>query len=128
MSYLKKHKIFIFNRSPTKIQNTSCSYALSDLKNFIPHFDLLINATSVGHIENINATPVDTKLLEKAKKTMIVYDIIYDPIKTILLRNSQQLGLSTINGLRMNLIQAVLAYGYTNKTALSKEEIYKIMN
>ena len=59
---------------------------------------------------------------------MIVYDIIYDPIKTTLLRNSEQLGLSTINGLRMNLIQAVLAYGYTNKTALAKEEIYKIMN
>ena len=59
---------------------------------------------------------------------MIVYDIIYDPIKTTLLKNSEEIGLKTINGLRMNLIQAVLAYRYTNPTSLSIEEIYKTMN
>ena len=59
---------------------------------------------------------------------MVVYDIIYDPLETILLKNSKELGLTNINGLRMNLIQAVLAYEYTNQTDLSIEEIYKIMN
>ena len=58
---------------------------------------------------------------------MVVYDIIYDPLKTTLLKNSEGMGLKTINGLRMNLIQAVLAYSYTNHTVLAKEEIYKIM-
>ena len=59
---------------------------------------------------------------------MVVYDIIYVPLKTTLLKNSEKLGLRTINGLRMNLIQAVLAYSYTNQTVLAKEEIYRIMN
>ena len=59
---------------------------------------------------------------------MVVYDIIYDPIKTVLLKNSEEIGLRTINGLRMNLIQAVLAYSYTNPTSLVKEEIYNIMS
>ena len=67
-------------------------------------------------------------MLKKAKKTMIVYDIIYDPIKTTLLKNSEEIGLKTINGLRMNLVQAVLAYRYTNRTSLSIEEIYNAMN
>ena len=53
---------------------------------------------------------------------------IYDPMKTILLKDSEEKGLKTINGLRMNLIQAVLAYSYTNPTSLAKEEIYKIMS
>ena len=58
---------------------------------------------------------------------MVVYDIIYDPLKTTLLKTSEELGLKTINGLRMNLIQAVLAYRYTNQTILSMYEIYKAM-
>ena len=73
-------------------------------------------------------TPIPMKLLAKAKNTMVVYDIIYDPLKTTLLKNSEKIGLRTINGLRMNLIQAVLAYRYTNQTVLAKEEVYKIMS
>ena len=130
--FKKKHKIYLFNRSPVNIKtekkNGLYSYTLNDLDTFLPHFDLLINATSVGHIESVNKTPVPAELLATAKKTMVVYDIIYDPIKTVLLKNSEELGLRTINGLRMNLIQAVLAYSYTNPTSLAKEEIYKIMS
>ena len=130
--FKKKHKIHIFNRSPINLIDSKkfdlYSYSLDDLETFLPQFDLLINATSVGHAENIDVTPVPIKLLAKAKNTMVVYDIIYDPLKTKLLNNSEEIGLMTINGLRMNLIQAVLAYSYTNRTILAKEEIYKIMS
>ena len=127
-----KHKIYVFNRNPIKIKDVGrgklFTCALDDLATYIPHLDLLINATSVGHIDNIHSTPVPTQVLEQAKKTMIVYDIIYDPKRTKLLKDSEEKGLKTINGLRMNLIQAVLAYSYTNPTALEKEEIFNIMN
>ncbi len=128
----KKHKIHIFNRSPISIKDFKkyalYSHSLNDLATFLPNFDLLINATSVGHVENIDITPVPMKLLAKAKNTMIVYDIIYDPLKTTLLKNSEKIGLKTINGLRMNLVQAALAYCYTNKTNLSIEEIHMVMS
>ena len=127
-----KHNICLFNRNLVHTldakKNELYSHTFNDLDTFLPHIDLLINATSVGHVESIHQTPVPAKLLAKAKKTLIVYDIIYDPIKTILLENSEEKGLKTINGLRMNLIQAVLAYSYTNPTSLAKEEIYKIMS
>ena len=127
-----KHKVCLFNRNllhkKDAKKNELYSYTFNDLDTFIPHIDLLINATSVGHVESIHKTPVPAKLLAKAKKSLIVYDIIYDPIKTMLLKDSEEVGLKTINGLRMNLIQAVLAYGYTNPTSLIKEEIYKIMS
>ena len=128
----KKHKVYLFDRNIVNTKEAKKSelhsHNLNDLDTFIPHLDLLINATSVGHVENIHKTPVATKLLAKAKKTLVVYDIIYDPIKTVLLKSSEEIGLKTINGLRMNLIQAVLAYSYTNPTDLTKEEIYKIMS
>ena len=128
----RKHKVNVFNRSPINIKNSKksawYSYSLNDLEIFLPDCDLLINATSVGHLESIDITPVPINLLANAKDKMVVYDIIYDPLKTTLLKNSEEIGLRTINGLRMNLIQAVLAYSYTNQTNLSIEEIYKVMN
>ena len=130
--FKRKHKIHIFNRSPINIKDTKendvYSYSLNDLEANIPYFDFLINATSIGHVESIDKTPVPIKFLATAKNTMVVYDIIYDPLKTTLLKNSEEIGLKTINGLRMNLIQAVLAYRYTNQTTLSIEEIYNVMN
>ena len=80
-----KHQIHLFNRSSVNIKDNKKAqfnaYSLSDLDTHLPNFDILINATSIGHLENTNATPVSAKLLAKAKKTMLVYDIIYDPIK-----------------------------------------------
>ena len=128
----ERHKICLFNRNLVHTKdakkNELYSYTFNDLDTVLPHIDLLMNATSVGHVERIHETPVPVKLLAKAKKNLVVYDIIYDPIKTILLKDSEEKGLKTVNGLRMNLIQAVLAYSYTNPTTLAKEEIYKIMS
>ncbi len=128
----EKHKICLFSRNLIHIKdakkNELYSYTFNELETFLPQIDLLINATSIGHVESIHKTPVPAKLLAKAKKTLVVYDIIYDPIKTMLLKDSEEKGFKTINGLRMNLIQAVLAYSYTNPTSLAKEEIYKIMS
>ena len=130
--FKRNHKIHIFNRSPINIKDSKekdvYSYTLNDLEGNIPYFDFLINATSIGHVESIDKTPGPLKLLASAKNTMVVYDIIYDPLKTTLLKHSEGIGLKTINGLRMNLIQAVLAYRYTNTTTLSIEEIYNVMN
>ena len=67
-------------------------------------------------------------ILKTAKAGCVIYDIIYDPLKTKLVLASEDRGLKTINGLRMNLIQAVLAYKYTNPTNLSIEQIFEKMN
>ena len=94
----------------------------------IQSIDLLINTTSVGSNLSKKQSPVPIELICKIKKSAIVYDIIYDPEYTELLERANKLGLKIINGLRMNMIQAVLAYGYTNDTALSKEDILQIMS
>ena len=46
------------------------------------------------------------------KKQSIVYDIIYNPEKTLLLNLAEKNGLKIINGSEMNLLQAVLAFEY----------------
>ena len=94
----------------------------------VPYFDLVINATSAGSYNDLNSTPFDIGILKTAKADCVIYDIIYDPLKTKLLLASENRGLKTINGLRMNLVQAVLAYKYTNSTNLSIEQIFEEMN
>ena len=101
---------------------------IKDFETSISDFDLIINATSAGSSIALDATPFKLDYLKNAKTNSVVYDIIYDPLKTNLLVRAAERDLTTINGLRMNLVQAVLAYKYTSGTSLSLEKILKIMS
>lgn len=124
-------KLKIFNRTEIKkYLTTSQVLFLSSkvLSDYIDTFDLIINATTVGTKESLNESPIPNELFSKMKSSTLIYDINYDPPKTKLMKIAEKKGLKTINGLRMNLIQAVLAYKYTNNTSLSNNEIYRIMD
>jgi len=127
-----KHTMSVFNRSKVsekQIKKLPVKFEkLNDLKHSISEFDLIINSTSLGSNNSPNETPIDHDVLLNAKKKTIIYDIIYDPPKTKLLRTSQEIGLKTINGLKMNLVQAVLAFQYTNNTKFSQNKIFQIMS
>ena len=69
--------------------------------------EVLINATSVGMSPNINESPVPARLL---KPGLVVYDIVYNPMKTKLLREAEAIGGKTIGGLDMLVWQGVSAF------------------
>jgi shikimate dehydrogenase len=69
--------------------------------------DILVNATSVGMSPDINQTPVDSDLL---KRDLVVFDIVYNPAKTRLLREAKATGARTINGIEMLVWQGALAF------------------
>ena len=69
--------------------------------------DILVNATSVGMSPNIDETPVASSLL---KPSLIVFDLVYNPIKTRLLREAERAGAKTIGGLDMLVWQGALAF------------------
>ena len=54
-------------------------------------------------------TPIEENELRTLPQGAIVYDVIYNPKKTVLLSNAEKLGLRTINGLDMLIYQAVSA-------------------
>ena len=60
--------------------------------------DLLINATSAGMHPNDGESPVPKRIL---KKGMAVMDLVYSPLRTRLLREAEQQGCQTIDGLEM---------------------------
>jgi len=69
--------------------------------------DILVNATSVGMSPNINETPVPSSLL---KPDLVVVDIVYNPIRTKLLREAEAVGAKTIDGVDMFVWQGALAF------------------
>lgn len=69
--------------------------------------DILINATPVGMYPKINETPIDK---DKLKPGMIVFDTIYNPIETKLLKEAKAQGCKTINGLSMFVHQAAAQF------------------
>jgi 3-dehydroquinate dehydratase/shikimate dehydrogenase len=65
-------------------------------------WDLLINCTPVGQFPHVNETPIDRGLLTGK----YVYDIVYNPMMTRLLREAGEMGCETIGGLDMLVGQA----------------------
>jgi shikimate dehydrogenase len=70
-------------------------------------FDLLVNCTSLGQHPG-DMPPMTT--FAAADQGALVYDLIYNPPRTTLLRLAEEAGLATQNGLEMLLQQAALSW------------------
>ncbi|GAG88976.1 unnamed protein product, partial [marine sediment metagenome] len=67
-----------------------------NLKKFCSTSDVLINASPIGMYPKIEETPVPKEFLHK---NLFVFDIIYNPLKTKLLKNAEDIGCKTSGGL-----------------------------
>ena len=74
----------------------------------IAESDIIINTTSVGMFPDTNQIPI--KLSNCFKKNHIVYDVIYNPVKTKLLKKAEKAGAKIVNGLGMLFYQGIHAY------------------
>jgi shikimate dehydrogenase len=68
---------------------------------------LLVNATPVGMVPDIDGIPLDPELLPRFQ---VVMDIVYQPLTTRLLREAQARGAATIDGLQMLIHQATAQF------------------
>lgn len=78
-----------------------------NLERSVSAADILVNTTSVGMSPDVNKTPVPTDLLRKG---LVVYDIIYNPGETRLLREAKEKGAVALNGEEMLAWQGALAF------------------
>lgn len=79
-----------------------------DLKDKIEKAHLLVNATSLGIPPRVDNTPLpDEKLFHP---DLLVYDLIYHPVRTIFLRQAERAGAKIINGLPMLVYQGIESF------------------
>ena len=77
----------------------------------VSEYSIIVNTTPLGTTgENKDKMPIATSLLEKANKSAIIYDLVYNPTETLYLKTAKNLGLYTIGGLDMLVYQAQKAF------------------
>ena len=78
---------------------------------------IFLNCTSVGMYPKIDASPLGDRLPEFTADT-VVFDTIYNPMKTKFLEQAEAAGAKTIGGVEMFVRQAVAQFeAWTGKTA-----------
>ena len=87
---------------------------------------MLVNSSPIGmRGKAMGMSPVDEAVLKTLPENSAVYDIVYNPLKTELLRLAQKNGYRTITGLDMFVHQGAKAFEiWTGKQA--RPEIMKI--
>jgi shikimate dehydrogenase len=84
--------------------------------------DLLINTTSMG-MNKSDPCLIDGNLLHS---NMLVYDLVYNPPETALLRMAKEAGARTSNGLGMLYYQGVLSFQHWVNIQLDDDVKHKM--
>jgi len=97
--------VTILNRTVSKAAELAAAFGCESgsLDDFAPHAtDVLVNMTSVGMHPNVGATPLPAEKLHG----LIVFDGVYNPPETMLLREAATSGCTVIPGIEMFINQA----------------------
>lgn len=75
----------------------------------VAQVDVVMNSTSVGMAPDVDATPVDAALFRK-RDCPLVFDAVYNPLETRLLREAAAAGCVTVSGVEMFVRQAAAQF------------------
>lgn len=87
-------------------------------------YDLLINATPVGMYPKTEACAVSDEVIENCEN---VFDVIYNPTETLLMKKARAMGKRAVGGTAMLVYQAVKAHEIWYGGKFTQEEISKII-
>lgn len=103
-------RVTIYNRTVERAQELAADFdceaagleglSLLDAK-------LLVNCTSIGMHPKVDASPVPAECL---KPDMVVFDTVYNPAETLLLKQAKANGAKTIDGVAMFVNQAAAQF------------------
>ena len=113
-------EIFIVNRTEeraikltkelqekAKIKATGKEMSEKTLRTLMGSVDILINTTPIGMYPKIDISPIPKDLLNE---NLFIFDIIYNPLQTRLLKDAKEAGYKVLNGLNMFINQGALAF------------------
>ncbi|MFX0010496.1 MAG: shikimate dehydrogenase [Candidatus Hermodarchaeota archaeon] len=86
--------------------------------------DLLINTTPIGMYPNINASPIPLELIHDQ---LFVFDIIYNPLETKMIKYAKEVGCKFLGGLEMLVNQGALAFEWWTEKVPNKNLMKNIV-
>ena len=135
--HFKPKKLFIVNRNERRAENLKdyfsekMKFSSIKTKELIPptafevmrDSKLVINATPVGmHPNESDSITTSTDVFTKGQ---IVFDLVYNPQKTLLIKTAIRSGAKTINGLNMLVNQAAKSFELWTGVDFPKEDVQK---
>jgi len=95
------------------------------LQAVLPEIGLLVNASSAGMVPDLedNPWPADVPLPER----VFVYDLVYKPLETALLRQARAAGLPAANGIGMLVEQAALALERWSNQPVPRQAMWQVI-
>ena len=143
--YIAKYgagSLTILNRNVEKAQNPSDdvlnsglidsvkSGSVSDINDCLNDADILIDTTPVGMHPHINDEPI--ALAEDMHENLVVFDAVYNPNETVLLKEAIDAGAKPVYGIKMLLYQGAESFEiWTGKKApidVMEEALRKTLN
>ena len=77
----------------------------------LSQYKMLVNSTPIGmRSKAMGLSPIDEDVVKTMKQDSIVYDIVYNPLKTELIKYAKKHGIKTIQGLDMRIYQGAKAF------------------
>ncbi len=126
----KGAEVFIYNRTPeTAAKLARQAGAKSIKREAIPKtaFDIVINSTPVGMSGNKAAQILTSADFDGALKPKIVFDLVYNPVDTPLIRLARQRGLNVITGVEMFIQQGARQFEIWTGKPAPEEEMLRVV-
>jgi 3-dehydroquinate dehydratase/shikimate dehydrogenase len=122
----KGAEVFILNRTPETAQKLARQAGAKAIKREAvakTAFDVIINATPVGMAGNSAAPLLEPEDLN----ARIVFDLVYNPLETALLRQARQKGLTVISGVEMFVQQGARQFEIWTGKPAPEEEMLRVV-
>lgn len=105
----------------------NCQFSITNLTSFLlSTFHLLVNTTPLGMMPDTEASPLPENI--NISQSTIVYDLIYNPRETKLVRQAKQQGCRATSGLGMFIEQAALSFQIWTGHNPPREKLWQSLN
>ncbi len=103
------------------VKGSKASFCLID--ELSGDIDLLVNATPIGMFPNTDAQPISDSVINRCAS---VFDAVYNPLETVLIKKSLANGAKAVGGMSMLVWQAVVAHEKWDGSVYDKNDIAKL--
>lgn len=113
------------SRNPKKAEENTKNFKVLSYDDIdkLKDMDIVINCTPSGMYPKVEDSPIKKSVLNNFSTAV---DLIYNPVETLFLRQAEELGLRTANGLYMLVAQAVAAQEIWQRIKIGEDVVDKI--
>lgn len=92
----------------SKLTDNVCADSINRINYYIKHADILIDTTPIGMHPHVGDNPIVTA--EDMHEDLVVFDAVYNPNETVLIKEAIRAGAKSVCGIKMLLYQGAESF------------------